>query len=79
MIYFIGILQMLGMLENSGYEKSGAGAAATIHHISEVMRRYFEVMEQFLDVQREMTEAFLVRQRGEATPRGFADSAPATT
>lgn len=37
----IGILQMLGMLENSGYEKSGAGSAASIHHIAEVMRRYF--------------------------------------
>ena len=37
----IGILQMLGMLENSGYEKSGAGSAASIHHVAEVMRRYF--------------------------------------
>ena len=37
----IGILQMLGMLENSGYEKSGAGSAASIHYAAEVMRRYF--------------------------------------
>ena len=37
----IGILQMLGMLENSGYEKSGAGSAASIHYVAEVMRRYF--------------------------------------
>ncbi len=37
----IGILQMLGMLENSGYENSGAGSAASIHHVAEVMRRYF--------------------------------------
>ena len=37
----IGILQMLGMLENSGYEKSGAGSAASVHFVSEVMRRFF--------------------------------------
>jgi gamma-glutamyltranspeptidase/glutathione hydrolase len=37
----IGILQMLGMLEGSGYEKSGAGSAAAIHYTAEVMRRYF--------------------------------------
>jgi gamma-glutamyltranspeptidase/glutathione hydrolase len=37
----IGILQMLGMLEGSGYEKSGAGSAASIHYTAEVMRRYF--------------------------------------
>ena len=37
----IGILQMLGMLEGSGYEKSGAGSAASIHYTAEVIRRYF--------------------------------------
>jgi gamma-glutamyltranspeptidase/glutathione hydrolase len=37
----IGILQMLGMLEGSGYEKTGAGSAATIHYLAEVMRRYY--------------------------------------
>ena len=37
----IGILQMLGMLENSGYEKSGSGSASSVHYIAEVMRRYF--------------------------------------
>jgi gamma-glutamyltranspeptidase / glutathione hydrolase len=37
----IGILQMLGMLEGSGYEKSGAGSAATIHYVAEVMRRFY--------------------------------------
>ncbi len=35
----IGILQMLGMLEGSGYEKTGAGSAATFHYLAEVMRR----------------------------------------
>jgi gamma-glutamyltranspeptidase/glutathione hydrolase len=36
-----GILQMLGVLEGSGYEKSGAGSAAELHFLAETMRRYF--------------------------------------
>lgn len=37
----VGILQMLGMLEGSAYEKSGAGSAASIHYVAEVMRRFY--------------------------------------
>ena len=37
----VGLLQMLGMLEASGYEKSGAGSAAQIHYVAEVMRRFY--------------------------------------
>jgi gamma-glutamyltranspeptidase/glutathione hydrolase len=37
----IGILQMLGMLDGSGYEKAGAGSAASIHYVAEVMRRFY--------------------------------------
>jgi gamma-glutamyltranspeptidase/glutathione hydrolase len=37
----IGVLQMLGMLEGSGYEKAGAGSAASIHYVAEVMRRFY--------------------------------------
>jgi gamma-glutamyltranspeptidase/glutathione hydrolase len=37
----IGILQMLGVLEGSGYEKAGAGSAAALHFLAEAMRRYF--------------------------------------
>jgi len=44
----IGILQMLGMLEGSGYEKSGPGSAAAIHYTAEVMRRYFADRSQYL-------------------------------
>ncbi|HEX5431072.1 MAG TPA: gamma-glutamyltransferase [Bryobacteraceae bacterium] len=44
----IGILQMLGMLEGSGYEKSGAGSAASIHYMAEVMRRFFADRSQYL-------------------------------
>ncbi|MGA3023852.1 MAG: gamma-glutamyltransferase [Bryobacteraceae bacterium] len=37
----IGILQMLGMLEGSDYEKTGAGSAATYHYLAECMRRAY--------------------------------------
>jgi gamma-glutamyltranspeptidase/glutathione hydrolase len=36
-----GILQMMGLLEGTGYEKSGAGSAASLHWMAEAMRRYF--------------------------------------
>jgi gamma-glutamyltranspeptidase/glutathione hydrolase len=44
----IGILQMLGMLEGSGYQKSGHGSAAEIQYLAEVMRRYFADRSQYL-------------------------------
>jgi gamma-glutamyltranspeptidase / glutathione hydrolase len=37
----VGLLQMLGMLEGSGYEKGGAGSASSIHYMAEVMRRFY--------------------------------------
>jgi len=37
----IGVLQMLGVLEGSGYEKAGPGSAAAIHFVAETMRRFF--------------------------------------
>ena len=44
----IGLLQMLGMLEGSGYEKAGAGSAASIHYVAEVMRRFFADRSQYM-------------------------------
>lgn len=44
----IGILQMMGMLEGSGYQRSGAGSAAAIHYVAEVMRRYYADRSQYL-------------------------------
>ncbi len=44
----IGILQMTGMLEDSGYEKSGLGAANEIHYVTEVMRRYYADRSEYL-------------------------------
>ena len=37
----IGILQMLAVLEKTGYEKAGAGSAQAIHYTAEAMRRYY--------------------------------------
>jgi len=44
----VGILQMLGVLEGSGYEKSGAGSAASLHFLAEAMRRYFADRSEYL-------------------------------
>jgi gamma-glutamyltranspeptidase / glutathione hydrolase len=44
----IGILQMMGVLEGSGYEKGGWGSAATIHYLAEVMRRYYADRSEYL-------------------------------
>jgi gamma-glutamyltranspeptidase / glutathione hydrolase len=44
----IGILQMLEMLDGSGYQKSGFGSAAEIEYVAEVMRRYYADRSQYL-------------------------------
>ncbi|HEV8146003.1 MAG TPA: gamma-glutamyltransferase, partial [Bryobacteraceae bacterium] len=44
----IGMLQMLGMLEGSGYEKTGAGSAASIHYAAEVMRRFYADRSEYM-------------------------------
>ena len=36
-----GLLQMLNMLEGSGYARGGPGSASAIHYAAEVMRRFF--------------------------------------
>jgi gamma-glutamyltranspeptidase / glutathione hydrolase len=44
----VGLLYMLGLLDGSGYEKSGAGSAATYHYLAEVMRRFYADRNKFL-------------------------------
>jgi gamma-glutamyltranspeptidase/glutathione hydrolase len=44
----VGILQMLGMLEGSGYQKSGFGSASEIEYLAEAMRRYYADRSQYL-------------------------------
>lgn len=44
----VGILQMLGMLDNTGYEKSRAGSATAYHYLAEAMRRYYADRNEYL-------------------------------
>jgi gamma-glutamyltranspeptidase / glutathione hydrolase len=44
----VGILQMLGMLDGSGYERTGAGSATTYHFLAEVMRRFYADRNEYL-------------------------------
>ncbi len=44
----LGLLQMLGMLESTGFEKAGAGSAVATHYMAEAMRRYFADRSQYL-------------------------------
>jgi gamma-glutamyltranspeptidase/glutathione hydrolase len=69
----VGILQMLGMLEGSGYEKTGAGSATTYHFLAEVMRRFYADRSEYLgdpDFVKNPIEALLdpryVRKRRES-------------
>jgi gamma-glutamyltranspeptidase / glutathione hydrolase len=44
----VGLLQMLGMLDGTGFEKSGPGSAATYHYLAEVMRRFYADRNKYL-------------------------------
>ena len=44
----VGILQMLGMLEGTGYEKAGAGSASVVHYMAEAMRRFFADRSEYM-------------------------------
>ena len=44
----VGILQMLAMLDGTGYEKSKAGSATADHYLAEVMRRFYADRNQYL-------------------------------
>jgi len=44
----VGLLQMLAMLNGTGYEKFGAGSAESFHYMAEVMRRYFADRSKYL-------------------------------
>jgi len=69
----VGILQMLGMLDGSGYEKTGAESATTYHYLAEVMRRYYADRNEYLgdpDFVKDRTAALLdasyIRKRRES-------------
>jgi gamma-glutamyltranspeptidase/glutathione hydrolase len=44
----LGLLQMLAMLNTTGYEKYGAGSAEAYHYMAEVMRRFYADRSQDL-------------------------------
>ena len=44
----LGLLQMLAMLNTTGYEKYGAGSAEAYHYMAEVMRRFYADRSQYL-------------------------------
>lgn len=44
----VGLLQMLGVLEDSGYDKAGAESSAAIHYVAETMRRFYADRGEFL-------------------------------
>jgi gamma-glutamyltranspeptidase/glutathione hydrolase len=44
----VGLLQMLAMLNTTGYEKYGAGSAEAYHYMVEVMRRFYADRSQYL-------------------------------
>ncbi len=44
----VGLLEMLGMLDGSGYTRDGAGSAAAIHFVAEAMRRAYADRARYL-------------------------------
>jgi gamma-glutamyltranspeptidase/glutathione hydrolase len=69
----VGILQMLGMLDGTGYERTGAGSAASYHFLAEVMRRFYADRSEYLgdpDFVKNPSEALLdpayIRKRRES-------------
>ena len=44
----VGLLQMLAVLESTGFERHGANSAAAIHFLAEAMRRFFSERAQYM-------------------------------
>ncbi len=73
----IGMLQMLGMLDGSGYEKSGAGSAAVIHYVAECERRFYADRSEFMGdpdffknpIQQLLDPAYIASRRASIDPR----------
>ncbi|MCP5118275.1 MAG: gamma-glutamyltransferase, partial [bacterium] len=77
----VGLLQMLGMLEQSDYEQYGHGSAATVHYMAEVMRRFYADRSEHLadpnyhrvPVERLLSKAY-IKQRRSSIDRERASS-----
>lgn len=44
----VGVLQMLGMLDGTGYEQAGPDSARAVHFAAEVMRRFYADRSEYL-------------------------------
>jgi gamma-glutamyltranspeptidase/glutathione hydrolase len=44
----IALLEMLGIVEGTGYEKGGAGSASAIHYVAEAMRRAYADRNEYV-------------------------------
>jgi gamma-glutamyltranspeptidase/glutathione hydrolase len=72
----IAILQMLGMLDGSGYDKGGFGAASTIHYVAETMRRAYADRNTYvgdpdaikIPLEGLLDPAYLAKRRGTILP-----------
>src|SRR5260370_26129250 len=73
---------MLGMLEGWGYEKSGAGSAATIHYVAEVERRFYADRSEYfgdpdfykVPIQKLLDPRYIATRRNSIDPQHASSS-----
>ena len=78
-----GIVQMLNMLEGSGFAAEGAGSASAIHYVAEVMRRFFADRAEFfgdtdfveVPVEGLIEKGYALDRRGSIDPERVTPSA----
>jgi len=79
----IALLEMLGILEGTGYEKAGAGSASAIHYEAEAMRRAYADRNEYLGdpdfvknpISGLLDKAYLARLRATVDPERATPSA----
>ena len=79
----IALLEMLGMLEGTGYEKGGFGSASSIHYEAEVMRRAYADRNEYagdpdfmkVPIAGLLDPAYLARRRATIDPERATPSA----
>jgi gamma-glutamyltranspeptidase/glutathione hydrolase len=79
----IALLQMLGILEGTGYEKAGFGSAAAIHYEAEAMRRAYADRNEYIGdpdfvkvpIAGLLDKAYLARLRSTIDPERATPSA----
>jgi gamma-glutamyltranspeptidase / glutathione hydrolase len=79
----IALLEMLGMLEGTGYEKDGSGSASSIHYQAEVMRRAYADRNEYagdpdfvkVPIAGLLDPAYLARRRSTIDPEKATPSA----